>query len=101
MSTASPVTRPVVRPETDLEPPYRVLLHNDDVTPYEFVIVVLLTVFALSDELAEHITWEAHHRGVAPVVTRPRSEAEALVAKAHNLARSHGYPLTLSIEASN
>ncbi|MCC6192610.1 MAG: ATP-dependent Clp protease adaptor ClpS, partial [Anaerolineales bacterium] len=31
--------------QTGLEPPYRVLVHNDDVTPFDFVIAVLRAVF--------------------------------------------------------
>lgn len=77
---------------------WRILIHNDDVTPYDFVIMVLRHIFRLSPELAEHITWQAHTRGVAPVCTRPRAEAERLIAEAHTAARANGYPLTFSME---
>jgi ATP-dependent Clp protease adaptor protein ClpS len=87
-----------VRTQAALEPLYRVLVHNDDVTPYDYVIAVLRTIFDLSHELAEHVTWVAHSTGVAYVLTRPRSEAERLVNKAHVAARLDGYPLTFSLE---
>jgi ATP-dependent Clp protease adaptor protein ClpS len=87
-----------IQSETTLEPLFRILIHNDDVTPYDYVIVVLAIIFKLSHELAEHITWVAHTQGVARVVTRPRSEAERLVARAHAAARLDGYPLTFSLE---
>lgn len=77
---------------------WKILIHNDDVTPYDFVITVLLRIFRLSPELAEHITWQAHTRGVAPVCTRPRGEAERLITEAHTAARTNGYPLTFSME---
>jgi ATP-dependent Clp protease adaptor protein ClpS len=77
---------------------FKVLIHNDNVTPYDFVITVLLRIFRLSPELAEHITWQAHTRGVAPVCTRPRGEAERLITEAHTAARTNGYPLTFSME---
>jgi ATP-dependent Clp protease adaptor protein ClpS len=98
IQNTNPLTSPDVRPKTALEPLYRVLIHNDDVTPYDYVIVVLATLFELSRELAEHITWVAHTRGVAPVVTRPRSEAQRLVNRAHFIARLDGFPLTFSLE---
>ena len=87
-----------VRSESELESLFRVLIHNDDVTPYDYVIQVLGTIFNLSHEMAEHITWVAHTEGIAPVVTRPRSEAERLVSKAHAAARLDGFPLTFSLE---
>ena len=87
-----------VESRTALEPLYRVLIHNDDVTPYDYVIAVLRTIFNLSHELAEHVTWVAHTSGVARVVTLPRRKAQRLVDKAHMAARLDGYPLTFSLE---
>jgi len=87
-----------VHSEAELEPLFRILIHNDDVTPYDYVILVLRTIFKLSHELAEHITWVAHNTGIARVVTRPRSEAQRLVNRAHTAARVDGYPLTFSLE---
>ncbi len=76
----------------------RVLIHNDDVTPFDFVITVLKSVFRLSQEIAEHITLTAHLKGLALVVVRPKPEAERLVAKAHMAARIEGFPLSFSLE---
>ena len=90
------------RPDIDTSQPdegkYKILIHNDDVTPYDFVLLVLRHVFRLSAELAEHITWQAHTQGVAPVCTRPRAEAERLIGEAHTAARVNGYPLTFTME---
>lgn len=77
---------------------WKILIHNDDVTPYDFVILVLRHIFRLSPELAEHVTWQAHTQGVAPVCSRPKPEAEKLIAEAHTAARANGYPLTFSME---
>jgi len=84
--------------ETELEPPYRVLVHNDDVTPFEFVVAVLRVVFTLSGREALAVTTEAHYTGVGYVMTLPHEEAKYRVGKAHSLARGAGYPLTFSIE---
>lgn len=77
-----------------------ILIHNDEVTPYEYVISMLGDLFMLSEELADHIAWTAHTKGVAVVVVRPRTEAEKLVKVAHGRARSASYPLTFSLEKS-
>lgn len=104
---APPPTRlltPVIDPsigEADdlrLEPLYRVLIHNDDVTPYDYVVRILERIFLLSEELADHIAWTAHHEEIAVVVVRPRPEAEKLTTIAHAHARLDGFPLTFSLE---
>ena len=84
--------------DTAREEPWTILVHNDDVTPYQFVIDTLGSVFSLSSEIAETVTWEAHSKGVAPVCSRPKSEAKRLISDAHTLARAAGYPLTFSME---
>jgi len=84
--------------ETQIDPPYRVLIHNDDVTPMDFVVYILRTVFGLSFGLAESVMLTAHLTGVAYVVTLSHEEAKYRVGKAHGLARAAGYPLTFTIE---
>jgi len=80
---------------------WTIFVHNDDVTPYDFVIDTLRRIFSLSQEIAETVTWEAHSKGVAPVCTRPKSEAERLIDNAHALARANGFPLTFSMESKS
>jgi ATP-dependent Clp protease adaptor protein ClpS len=80
------------------EQPYRVLIHNDDVTTFDFVIRMLQSVFKLSREIAEHIALVTHHQDIALVCVRPRSEAEKLVGQGIFAARIEGFPLMLSCE---
>jgi ATP-dependent Clp protease adaptor protein ClpS len=101
-----PLTAPVVAPSRrqreqefdESEPRYRVLIHNDDITPFDYVIDTLQNIFMLSEELADHIAYTAHTEGQAIVVVRPRVEAEKLIMLAHTQARLAGYPLTFSLE---
>lgn len=97
--TIKPTTRPTLDPELEEERSVTVIIHNDDVTPIDFVMMILFTLFNLSVELAEHVTWEAHTKGHAPVVTLGRPEAERLVTKAHAIARNAGFPLTFTVES--
>ncbi|MCA9992987.1 MAG: ATP-dependent Clp protease adaptor ClpS [Ardenticatenaceae bacterium] len=76
----------------------KVLIHNDDVTPYDFVIVVLVRIFQLTPIIAEHITYLAHTNNVALVTVLPKAEAEKRVGKAHFAARLEGFPLTFTLE---
>ena len=84
--------------ETGYAPRWYVLIHNDDVTPFEYVIKILLQVFLLSEEIAEHVAQTAHNEGQAVVVVRPRNEAERLVKVARSRARLDGFPLSFSME---
>jgi ATP-dependent Clp protease adaptor protein ClpS len=81
-----------------LEPPFKVFIHNDDVTPYDFVITVLQRFFQLDVFQAEVVTFTAHSQGMAYVTTLPRPEAVSRVGKAHFAASLEGYPLTFTIE---
>lgn len=82
----------------DEEPPYRVLIHNDDVTPMDFVVNILLKIFKLMLPEAEMVMLIAHTRGIAYVQTLPKSEAKSRVGKAHFAANLEGYPLKFTIE---
>ena len=84
--------------ETELEPLYRVIIHNDDVTPMDFVVQILKTIFYLSNPKAAEIMLTAHFYGTAYVQTLPKSEAERRINKAHFAAGLEGYPLHFSIE---
>ena len=84
--------------ETELEPLFRVIIHNDDVTPMDFVVHILKTIFYLSNPKAAEIMMTAHVYGTAYVQTLPKTEAEKRISKAHFAAGLEGYPLHLSLE---
>lgn len=80
------------------QPLYRVIVHNDDKTPMDFVIHVLSTIFLVPDPNAAYIMYSAHLNGQAYVQTLPRAEAQRRISKAHFAARLKGYPLQFSME---
>ena len=84
--------------ETELEPFYRVIVHNDTVTPMDFVVQVLKTIFFLSNDKAAEIMLTAHIYGHAYVQTVSKSEAEKRINKAHFAAAAEEYPLHFSME---
>jgi ATP-dependent Clp protease adaptor protein ClpS len=88
----------VVMGEEELEKPFRVIIHNDDVTPFDFVIAVLCTIFELTSRRATQITYEAHTTGNALVTVLPYEEAHRRVYNAQSAAREFGYPLSFTIE---
>ncbi len=84
--------------EEDLERMHRVIIHNDDVTPMEFVVIILQRIFELNPLQAEHVMFVAHFEGIAYVCSLPLGEARKRVAKAHFAAQLEGYPLLFTIE---
>ncbi|VAW30219.1 ATP-dependent Clp protease adaptor protein ClpS [hydrothermal vent metagenome] len=76
----------------------KVIIHNDEVTPMDFVIVILQRIFQLLPLEAEHVMVTAHFNGLALVATLPLSEAKKRVGKAHFAAQLEGYPLQFTIE---
>lgn len=58
-------------------PRYRVLLHNDDFNPMEYVVQVLMqTVAGMTQPQAVDIMMEAHTNGIALVITCALEHAE-------------------------
>ena len=51
--------------QVELDPPYRIVIHNDDVTPMDFVVHVLTSIFELSRVEAEVVMLTAHYTGLA------------------------------------
>lgn len=87
----------------DLRPPsyYNVIFLNDNVTTMDFVIAILVSVFAYGDEDALLVTQKIHEQGSAVVATYPYEIAEQKALETTLLARNNNFPLTVKIEASN
>ena len=86
------------RQETTQGPLYRVIIHNDDVTPMDFVLFILASVFLLAGIWAVQVMYAAHYHGSAYVQTLPKTEAERRVHRAEFSARMRGFPLKFSLE---
>lgn len=97
-SQAIPEIKILDQSDTEFETLYTVTIHNDDVTPMNFVVKVLKQIFFLGNDRAAEITLTAHIKGSAYVQTLPRVEAEKRVQRAHQAAGMEGYPLTFTIE---
>ena len=99
MSATTVETKPEER--TQLAPLWKVVLHDDPVTSFEFVVVVLRTVFAKTANEAYRITREAHDTGAAVADVLPLETAEFRRDQVHSLARQQGFPLTVTLEPAD
>jgi ATP-dependent Clp protease adaptor protein ClpS len=84
--------------QTALAPRWKVILHNDDVTTFEFVVLLLISIFQKELEEAVRLTQEVHDTGAALVTVTGLERAELYVEQVHSLARAQGFPLAASME---
>ena len=79
-------------------PLYTVFLLNDDFTPMDFVVEILVQLFHLSTEQAERVMLEVHHRGRGACGIFTREIAETRVAQVNQIARQNEHPLLCVME---
>jgi ATP-dependent Clp protease adaptor protein ClpS len=77
---------------------YKVVLLNDDKTPIDFVIGLLISVFKHTQETAEALTLTVHNEGSAVVGVYTYEIAEQKGVEATHLARQAGFPLQVKID---
>ncbi|OIO56184.1 MAG: ATP-dependent Clp protease adapter ClpS [Alphaproteobacteria bacterium CG_4_10_14_0_2_um_filter_63_37] len=79
-------------------PMFRVVLHNDDHTPMEFVVMVLERIFNKSNLDAVRIMLAVHHEGRGEAGVYPRDLAETKKQQVVSQARMNGHPLQCTVE---
>lgn len=87
-----------VRIEKDEPPLYKVILLNDDFTPMEFVVDLLMRFFQKSMEASVQITLNVHHTGAGLCGIYPREIAETKVMQVNRHARNNAHPLSCRME---
>jgi ATP-dependent Clp protease adaptor protein ClpS len=89
-----------VKPRTRTKRPsmYKVLLLNDDYTPMEFVVEVLIGIFHKSQEDATRIMLHVHQHGVGVCGVFTYEVAETKVAQVMDAARRAQHPLQCTME---
>jgi len=86
------------KPKLKRPPLYRVVLLNDDYTPMEFVVEVLISFFNMSKERATQVMLHVHNRGVGVCGIFSKEIAESKVALVNDYARSNEHPLLCTME---
>lgn len=95
------IERPVVKDEKKLDKPkmWQVVLFNDDFTPMELVVDVLMKYFnkGIDEAFALMISVHNHGRGICGVY--PKDVAETKVDEAIKHAKAHDFALRLEVQA--
>lgn len=77
---------------------WKVVLHNDDFTPMDFVTLVLTDIFGKSRSEAEEIMLTVHHKGKANVGLYTKEIAITKIAQVRIVAEDRGHPLLATAE---
>ena len=77
---------------------YKVLLHNDDYTPMDFVVMILETIFHKSHEDAVHTMLSVHRKGIGHCGTYTYEIAESKTRQVTDLSKQNQYPLQCTME---
>ncbi len=86
------------RPKPKQPSKYRVLLLNDDYTPMEFVVGLLMGVFKKNQEEATKIMMDVHQNGIGICGIYTFEVAETKVAQVLDAAKRHDHPLKCTLE---
>lgn len=79
-------------------PMYKVIVNNDDYTPMDFVVEVLIKFFRMDQERATDTMLTIHYKGRAVCGVYSAEIAETKVVQVNQYAREHEHPLLCSME---
>jgi ATP-dependent Clp protease adaptor protein ClpS len=88
----------LTRQKVEPPPMYKVVLHNDDYTPMDFVIDVLSRFFNMQYEKASEVMLQVHYEGKAVCGVFTAGIAETKVQQVTDYAREHEHPLLCTME---
>ncbi|MDD5461692.1 MAG: ATP-dependent Clp protease adapter ClpS [Methylococcales bacterium] len=87
-----------VKPKLKRPHLYKVILLNDDFTPMDFVIEILMEFFAMPEQKATLVMLQIHTQGVGVCGTYSKDVAETKVYIVNEYSREHQHPLMCSME---
>ena len=76
---------------------YQVIMHNDDYTPMDFVVDILMSIFHKNEAEANVLMMKVHREGEAAVGSYSYDVAISKQRTAAALAAEEGYPFRLSV----
>ncbi|WP_298841906.1 ATP-dependent Clp protease adaptor ClpS [uncultured Salinicola sp.] len=77
---------------------YNVVMINDDFTPMDFVVDILVGVFGKTLNEALALTLEVHNKGRGIAGTYTRDIAETKVTKAMDMAKAEEHPFRVEVQ---
>jgi ATP-dependent Clp protease adaptor protein ClpS len=77
---------------------YKIVFLNDDKTPMDFVVSLLVELFKHTEEVARTITVRIHEEGSGVVGIYSYEIAEQKALEATGISRENGFPLKIKVE---
>lgn len=87
-----------IREKTKKPSMYRVILMNDDYTPMEFVVQILMGIFKKTQEEAYRVMMNVHKNGIGVCGVYTFEVAETKVAQVMDAAKRSQHPLQCTLE---
>jgi len=93
-------TQTLTRPESQTKKPsmYKVVLLNDDFTPREFVVHVLIRFFSKNETEATQLMLQVHHKGSGIAGVYSYEIAETKTYQVNSYSKQNQYPLKCIME---
>ncbi len=86
------------KPKLKKPPLFKVVLLNDDFTPMDFVIEVLIDFFSMTEDSATQVMLLVHTQGVGVCGVFSKDVAETKVEIVNNYSRENQHPLMCAME---
>ena len=86
------------QPKLKRPPLYKVMLLNDDFTPMDFVVEILVNFFNMNEEQATQVMLQVHTEGAGVCGTYSKDVAETKVGIVNNYSEEHQHPLKCAME---
>ena len=86
------------KPKLKRPPLFKVMLLNDDFTPMDFVVEILMDFFNMPEEKATQVMLQVHTQGVGVCGVYSKDVAETKVCIVNEYSREHHHPLLCSME---
>lgn len=98
MADTAVVTKDTTKNKLKEPKKFKVVILNDDFTPMDFVVAVLVAIFKHTEEAAIKLTLQIHNEGsaVAGIYTHEIAEQKGL--ETTQVARENGHPLQVKVE---
>ncbi len=95
-----PGAQTLVRPDAKTKAPslYKVIILNDDFTPREFVVHILVRFFGKSETEANTLMLRVHHQGSGVAGTYSHEIAETKTYQVNTYSKQNQFPLKCVME---
>lgn len=78
-------------------PKYKVMFFNDDFTPFDFVVTILVKFFNKNTDEAAALATKVHEQGSATVGAYTREIAETKTNQTLYVSKFNGFPLKVEV----